>query len=174
MHPVMGVLVHRRSVSPLSRSAHARLLIAVALLLLVFVTACSSDDSDKAGSSTSTTFDFSGSGSEAFCAELATFSSSYADVASPQTTPDQLRTRWAALTAGVAKLESEAPSEIRSAITILRERIEGITPAFDAAGYVLSAVPQADRDRFQDTAAQDASDKITAYGAQICEPQSGK
>ena len=165
--------MRRRSVFPLSRIACMRPLIVVALSLLVIGTACSSD-SDRSGSSTSTTFDFSGVGSKAVCAELATFSSSYADVVAPSTTPDQLRTRWAALTAGVVKLESEAPPEIRHSLTILRRRIEGITPAFDAAGYVLSAVPQAAREQFQDTAAQSATDKISAYGSQVCGKQTGK
>ncbi len=146
----------------------------VALSLLVIGTACSSDSDTSGSSTTSTTFDFSGVGSKAFCAGLATFSSSYADVVAPTTTPDQLRTRWAALTAGVVKLESEAPPEIRHSLTILRQRIEGITPAFDAAGYVLSAVPQSAREQFQDTAARNATDKISAYGSQVCAPESGK
>jgi len=39
---------------------------------------------------------------------------------------------------------------------------------------VLANVPQADRNRYQDQSAQEASDKISAYGAQVCESQSGK
>jgi len=142
--------------------------------ILLFGAACGSDDGGKAASSTSTTFTFSGADSAAFCGDLQSFGAKYADVVAPTTTPDQLRTLWAELTAAIATLEGEAPPEIHEAVTILRARIEGVTPAFDAAGYVLANVPQADRDRFQDPAAQDASDKISAYGAQVCEPQTDK
>lgn len=155
---------------PFSRRA---LSIALLVGIVVFGGACGSDDDGKTAS-TSTTFEFSGADSAAFCGDLQTFGAKYADVVAPTTTPDQLRTLWAELTAAIAKLEGEAPSEIHEAVTILRARIEGVTPAFEAAGYVLADVPQADRDEFQDPAAQAATDKISAYGTQVCEAQTDK
>lgn len=157
---------------PFSRSALGCAL----LVVIVGIAGCGSSDakkSDKKNGTTTTTFTFSGDGSKPFCAELQTFSTTYADVVTPGT-PAELQTRWTALTAGVAHIEAVAPSEIKDSLTVLHARIEGLTPALAAAGWVLASVPQADRERFQDAAAQRATDKISAYGTQVCEPQSGK
>ena len=164
----------KRSRFPLSRIA----LVCALLVVTVGVAACGSSGSDKSSKSkkngtTTTTFTFSGDNSTAFCAQLKTFSKTYADVVAPGT-PEELKTRWAALTDGVKQLESAAPDEIKASLTTLRERIEGLTPALEGVGYVLNNVPQADREHFQDAAAQQATDKISAYGTQVCEKRSGK
>ena len=166
-----GIAV-KRSRFPLSRIA----LLCALLVVSVGVAACGSSSSGKSAKkngTTTTTFTFSGNDSTAFCVQLKTFSSTYADVVAPGT-PEELKTRWAALTEGVKQLEAAAPSEIKGSLTVLRERIEGLTPALDGVGYVLNNVPQADRERFQDAAAQQATDKISAYGTQVCEKRSGK
>ncbi len=161
----------KRSRFPLSRIA----LCCALLVVTVGLASCGSSSSGKSAKNgtTTTTFTFSGDGSAAFCPQLKSFSSTYASVVSPGT-PDELKTRWASLTKGVQQLEGAAPGEIKASLTLLRARIEGLTPALERVGCVIANVPQADRNRFSDDAAQHASDKISAYGAQVCEAQSGK
>ncbi|MGZ8765210.1 MAG: hypothetical protein ACXW2C_05895 [Acidimicrobiia bacterium] len=140
--------------------------------------ACGGDDGDSttgSSSTTSTTVVFSGENSTEFCARYTEFTTTYTTTSlDPATVPvDELATKWAAVVVALGGMEAAASTEIRPDVKELRATVEELQPALAAVGYDPTKVPEAERERFQSPAAETAAARLSAYGAQVCDPESG-
>ncbi len=165
----------RRSVYPKSRRASVRLLIVVVLTLTVIGTACSDDDKKDAKETTTTTVTFKGTDSAEFCSQYQQFiATNTTATLDPATVPvDELATRWAASVTALQGMEAAASGEIRPDVEVVAKAIEDLQPALAAVGYDPTKVPEAERKRFQTEAANEASNRVTEYGTQVCGAQNG-
>ncbi len=171
--------MNRRSVSPLSRNV-----LVVALMVVVgALSACDGGNGSDASSSSSTTTtkktktpEFSGENSAEFCTRYREFNTTYTAASlDPATVPvDQLAARWAASISALQGMESVASPEIQADVTKVRELVEAVQPALAAVGYDQAKLPAAEREQYQGAAANAATKRFSAYGAQVCEPESGK
>lgn len=166
----------RRSVYPLSRRASVGMLFVVMVTLGAVGTACSGDDGDSASKeTTTTTVTFKGTNSAEFCAQYQQFIATNTTASlDPATVPvAELATRWAASVTALQGMEATASDEIRSDVATVAKAVEDLQPALAAVGYDPTKVPQAERERFQTAAANEASNRVTEYGTQICGAQNG-
>jgi ABC-type glycerol-3-phosphate transport system substrate-binding protein len=157
----------------------------IALIVAVFAlgaigTACSSDGSSDASKktkeSTTTTVTFTGADSKKFCAQYQEFVTvNNSATLDPATVPvAELATRWAASVAALKAMESSASDEIKADVKLVSKTVADLQPALIAAGYDPAKVPQEERDRFQAAKARAASNRLTEYGTQVCEPEASK
>jgi hypothetical protein len=173
--------VSRRSVYPLSRRASVGVLLVAMVTLGAFGTACSGDD-DKdakdakdAKETTTTTVTFKGTDSAEFCAQYQQFITTNTSASLDPATvpPEELATRWAASVTALQGMEAAASDEIKADIGTVAKAIEDLQPALAAVGYDPTKVPAAERKRFQTEAANEASNRVTEYGTQVCGAQNG-
>jgi len=172
--------VNRRSVSPLSRNV----LVLTLMVVVGALSACDggngSDASSSSSSSTTTkktkTPEFSGENSAEFCTRYREFNTTYTAASlDPATVPvDQLAARWAASISALQGMESVASPEVKADVTKVRELVEAVQPALAAVGYDQAKLPAAEREQYQGAAANAATKSFSAYGTQVCEPESGK
>jgi len=153
-------------------------LVCALLVVTVGIAGCGSsgDKSAKKNGTTTTTFKFSGDDSKEFCKRFETFATTYTSASlDPASVPvPELAQRWAAAIAGLKNMEVVASSEIKGDVALLRSRIEELQPALAAVGYNPVQLSAADQARLRDKKSAEASDRISAYGTQVCKDNGGK
>ena len=151
------------------------LLIVAVLTFGAIATACSGDDDGTSKQTTTTTVTFTGANSTDFCARYREFiATNTTATLDPATVPvAELATRWAASVTALEGMEAAASDEIRADVELVTKAIEDLQPALAAVGYDPTKVPEAERKRFQTEAANEASNRVTEYGTQVCGAQNG-